>query len=628
MRFKFLEEGGYKNIFNHTQAAILVIDIDAPSYTILDVNEAYLAATNSTREALVGNSVFAAFPANPTDEVSKNIERTIFSFEQAIITRKPHTMSNYRYDIPIRGTDEFEERYWTTTNTPILDDDGNVEYFIHSPANVTELNKLREREKAGIEALKAQRQQLYDTFMQAPVGIGIFHGANYRVDLINPPLCQLYGRSVEEMLGKPVFDVLMHAKGLGFEELLDNVRLTGVAFKGHGIAIPLERNGKLETVYVDFVYEPFKGSDGEISGVIAVATEVTEQVNARRSLEEAEERARLATDAAEIGTFDLDLINQVMLTSDRFNSIFGFNYWVSWEKFKAVIHPDDRSIRIKAHDDAIKNGHLLYEVRVIHSDDSIHWIKVQGKVYYDTQHVPQRILGTVLDITVFKLLVQQKDDFISIASHELKTPITTLNASLQLLDKMRHSATSDIFTKMLSQSRRSMERIKTLVDDLLNVGRVQQGELPLNKTVFTLSQLLNSCCNPISVAGKHHFHIVGDKEVRVYADEQRIDQVIVNLVNNAVKYAPNSKNISLAIEKQDDMVKVSVIDYGAGIETEKLQYLFQRYYRINATGNHTSGLGLGLYISAEIIKRHGGEIGVESTLGKGSTFWFTLPLAN
>src|SRR5580704_1357375 len=97
---KKVPEDGYKDIFSCNPATLLVMDIDAPAYTILDVNDAYLNATNSTRDSLVGKSVFAAFPANPTDEVSKNIERTIYSFEQAIQTKKPHTMYNYRYDIP------------------------------------------------------------------------------------------------------------------------------------------------------------------------------------------------------------------------------------------------------------------------------------------------------------------------------------------------------------------------------------------------------------------------------------------------------------------------------------------------------------------------------------------------
>jgi len=351
--------GGYQDIFNCSPATILVMDVDAPYYTILDVNEAYLTATNSTREELLGKSVFGAFPANPTDEESKNIERTIFSFEQAIQTKKPHTMYNYRYDIPIRGTGEFEERWWTTTNTPILDENGEVSYFIHSPENVTLLYKLSEREKAGVEALKNQRKQLYSTFMQAPVGIAIFKGPEYVVELINPPLCELYGQSLEGMLGKPVFEVLTHAKGLGFEQLIDKVRITGEPFKGQGLAAPIYRNGKVETVYLDFVYEPFREDDGTISGVIAVATEVTEQIYAKQQLEEAEERARLAVDAVGLGTFDLNLETGEMITSNQFANIFGFEEPVPRDEYVKVFHQDDRGLRSAAHAEAPGSGRFL-----------------------------------------------------------------------------------------------------------------------------------------------------------------------------------------------------------------------------------------------------------------------------
>ena len=250
-----LPQKSFEEIFLKSPAPMLILGTDKPLYTIIDVNDAYLLSTNTTRETLIGHSVFGAFPANPTDEVSKNIERTIFSFDQAIKTKNAHTMSNYRYDIPIRGTNEFEERYWTTTNIPVTDDNGDVKFFVHSPQNVTDFYKSRDREKTAVTALKNQRQQLYSIFMQAPVGIGIFRGPDYIVDLINPPLCELYGKSVEEMLNKPVFEVLTHAKGIGFEKLLDDVRLTGVPYKGMGLGIPLMRNNILEKIYVDFVYE-------------------------------------------------------------------------------------------------------------------------------------------------------------------------------------------------------------------------------------------------------------------------------------------------------------------------------------------------------------------------------------
>ncbi|RYE49640.1 MAG: PAS domain-containing protein, partial [Sphingobacteriales bacterium] len=233
-----ISQAGYINIFNNSPVAQLIMKTDAPIYTIIAVNDAYLSSTNTSREALIGQSVFAAFPGNPTDQESKNIERTKYSFEEAIRSRSPHTMSNYRYDIPIPGTNEFEERYWTTTNIPVLDEQGEVSFFIHSPNNVTELIKLEQREMAGIEALKTQRKQLYSLLMQVPVGIGIFKGPNYLTELINKPLCDLYGKSSEEMMGQPIFEVLSFVKGLGYEELADQVRLTGQTYHGKDQPIP------------------------------------------------------------------------------------------------------------------------------------------------------------------------------------------------------------------------------------------------------------------------------------------------------------------------------------------------------------------------------------------------------
>jgi signal transduction histidine kinase len=171
-----------------------------------------------------------------------------------------------------------------------------------------------------------------------------------------------------------------------------------------------------------------------------------------------------------------------------------------------------------------------------------------------------------------------------------------------------------------------MDKISTLIEDLLNLSRMNEGQLKLDKTKFTIAHMLNQCCSHVRVAGKHELVLQGDEELEVIADEHRVDQVIVNMVNNAVKYAPNSKQIFFNVEKLGSMARISVRDTGPGIAPDKLSHLFERYYRTDASGYQNSGLGLGLYISAEIIRKHGGEIGVDSELGKGSTFWFTLPL--
>ncbi len=758
---KTIPESGYKAIFNNISAAILLIDTDAPYYTILDVNEAYLKATNSNRETLVGKSVFGAFPANPSDEEAKNIEMTIFSFEQAITNKTPHTMSDYRYDIPVRGTDQFEERYWTTTNTPVLDAYGKVAYFIHSPANVTELIKLREKEIASVEALKNHRQHLYSTFMQAPVGIAIFRGADYVVDLINPSLCTIYSKTPEEMMGRSVFDVLPHTKGQGFDKLLHQVRLTGMPFKGQGYPASLMRNGELQTVYFDFVYEPFREVDGTISGVIAVATEVTEQITAKQLIEDAEERTRLAVDAVGLGTYDLNLETGEMITTKIFANIFGFDEPVPRADYVSVFHADDRGLRDLAHKEAAVSGKLFYEARVIWPDRSIHWARVEGKTYYDANKKPVRILGTLLDITEQKQakedqqklmalladseqllrnittaaptglwmsdetgdityvnqtwmdwtglgyeenlargwtnaivpedrrkvrdkflsdltgrtlyeaefrinhvdgsmhwcvatgspqyrndgtftgyigacvditeqknLQQQKDDFIGIASHELKTPVTSIKAYTQVLERMLLKKGEAREAGMINKMDGQLNRLTSLIGDLLDVTKINSGKLQFNDRDFDFNDLVKELIEDLQRTTDKHVLVENLVPTGiVHGDKERIGQVITNLITNAIKYSPQADKIIIHTSVKNNEVSLCVQDFGIGIAPDKLEKVFEQFYRVSGDMQHTfPGLGLGLYISSEIIKREGGRIWVSSKHGEGSTFCFALPL--
>jgi len=504
-------------------------------------------------------------------------------------------------------------------------------------ASNEELRAANEELNASNEELNESQQNLRDLYddlaesdlrfrnmvRQAPVGICIIRAKDLLIQEVNDSYLELVGRRREELENQTVWDAIPEAAE-AYAPVMNEVIRSGVTFNAREHEVTLTRNGIPETLYIDFVYEPVL-NDGQVTAIMVLAIAVTDKVIARRSIEDVEERIRLAVEAAETGTFDLDLVNRIMLTSDRFNVIFGFDRQVPWEMFASVIHPDDKATRIAAHEAAIKSGKLFYEARVLHSDGSTHWVRVQGKVYYkDGKAV--RILGTLLDITEFKRLQQQKDDFISIASHELKTPITSLKASLQLLERVKHDPTSELIPKLIDQSSRSMHKISALVEDLLNVSRASKTELKLNKTTFTIAELLNSCCSHVRIAGKHQLIVQGNMQLRITADEHSIDQVVVNLVNNAVKYAPESKDIFMMISQEGDMAKIAVRDTGPGIAPEKIPHLFDRYYRAESSGFQNSGLGLGLYICAEIIKRHGGDIGVESELGKGSTFWFTLPL--
>lgn len=263
--------------------------------------------------------------------------------------------------------------------------------------------------------------------------------------------------------------------------------------------------------------------------------------------------------------------------------------------------------------------------RMRHKDGRWIWLENSITNLLDDESV-RAVVANFYNVTERVILEQKKDDFIGIASHELKTPITTLKASIQLLDRMKSGPAHDMLPKLIDRSKRNIDKLTELVDDLLNASQIGQGHLQLAKSDFVVADLLIECCHHINAVEKHKLIVEGDKQLRVYADRGRIDQVVVNLVNNAIKYAPQSKDIFLTVKRENGDAKISVKDNGPGVAPEKLPYIFDRYYRAEVNSFNNSGLGLGLYISSEIIKKHGGQIGVDTKQGEGSTFWFTLPV--
>ena len=265
------------------------------------------------------------------------------------------------------------------------------------------------------------------------------------------------------------------------------------------------------------------------------------------------------------------------------------------------------------------------ETRLIKKDGALIWCRVTSILFPDESGT----LGYTIidDISEQHQLKLHKEEFISIASHELKTPITSLKANLQLMSRMlkTESNVPERLTKMTENAERHATKLGFLVSDLLSSTKIEQGQLSLKKTEFILKELVDECCSHIRLEGKYHIHYRSGALFTLFADRDKIDQVLVNLVNNAVKYAAESFGIIVDAKHIKGLTRVSVSDKGKGIEPENMGNLFDRYFRLAKDNNRTSGLGMGLYISAEIIRLHGGEMGVESELGKGATFWFTIP---
>jgi signal transduction histidine kinase len=226
-----------------------------------------------------------------------------------------------------------------------------------------------------------------------------------------------------------------------------------------------------------------------------------------------------------------------------------------------------------------------------------------------------------------RVLNAKKDEFIGVASHELKTPVTSISGYLQIIE--RSFAPEDRGKAFISKARSQVNKLSALISDLLDVSKIQTGKLPFSYSVFDLAGLLKEVAEVMQQTNELH-HIIldcGNDNLTIEADQQRIEQVIINLISNAIKYSPSSNNILINASRNDDKVRVSVQDFGIGIDKDQQERIFSRFYRVENLAAHMSGLGIGLYISQEIVKGHQGKLWVQSTPGEGSTFFFEIPVA-
>jgi PAS domain S-box-containing protein len=227
--------------------------------------------------------------------------------------------------------------------------------------------------------------------------------------------------------------------------------------------------------------------------------------------------------------------------------------------------------------------------------------------------------------TKLRELNSYKDEFMAMASHELKTPVTVARANLEVLGML---ITETNPTALLKKAIWQLDKLSRLIGDLLNVSKVQSGKMEMNKATYNYVNSVDEAIKNLQLTNQSreiHFNAAVN-EVMVTADAERIEQVIINLVLNAIKYSPGNQVIEVAISRKHEEVITSVRDHGIGIPAADKEKVFERFFRGSGVAATFSGLGIGLYVAREIIQRHGGKIWIESTIGKGSTFYFSLPV--
>ncbi len=376
---------------------------------------------------------------------------------------------------------------------------------------------------------------------------------------------------------------------------------------------------------------PIRDADGNITNWITTFADVHEQKIVAEVLRQSDENFRQLADlvpqiiwTARPNGF-LDYYNKRWYDFTGFKEGYGDQSWIP------ILHPDDVQLCTDSWYHSVKTGEP-YQIEYRFKDQAsgqYRWFLGKALPIRDSQGVITKWFGTCTDIQAIKALDEQKDYFISLASHELKTPLTTIKAYVQVL-QLKYKNHDVFLGNAHNTIYKQIEKINKLISDLLDVPKIQSGKLSLHKEQFPVNQLVQEAVNEIQqINASYNIIFFPKAEPLVYADKERIGQVLINLLTNAVKYSPNAKDIIVQSVVAGSELRVSVQDFGIGINKNDHQKIFERFYRVEGKDERKySGFGIGLFVSSEIIQRHDGKIGVDSEPGKGSTFYFSLPVTN
>jgi len=383
-------------------------------------------------------------------------------------------------------------------------------------------------------------------------------------------------------------------------------------------------------IYLSATGQPirFAGTIVDITERI-VSQQQIEVIN--RSIEQKVMEQRMIVEAGKIGTYSYDLSNSVVATNRHFRTLMLLNDKELWTE-KIFSYPQllEKSSGGKSLAQIIaQEDNFDVECELCHSGNTnkryLRWI---GRRVTDSEQMREMVYGIVIDITLQKREEQRKMDFLGIVSHELKSPLTSLSGYIQILESRSSILEDSNFSKLLSGASRQTKQMKTLIEGFLDVARYGEGKLDLKLSKFDVQKLLNQITENYAQTLDSHKLIIHDApSLTLEADIDKLEQVIVNLINNAIKYSPSGTTVTVETDLSDQHFYVRVKDQGPGISKENQEKIFSRFFRINDENtNKVGGFGIGLYICSEIIELHSGQIGVNSEEGHGATFWFDIPV--
>lgn len=610
------------------------------------VNEAIIQAWGKGRD-LVGKTYAEVLPELDNQNIYQQLD-------DVFTTGIPYHAKYQRVDLNVNG--KLQPFYFNYSFTPLYDASGKIYGVMNTAADVTDLKMMHNQ-------LEKSEQNLRNIILQAPVAMSILTGPDHMVEIANQRMFELWGKSEAEMLNKPLFEGLPEVKSQGFEELLHSVYTTGETYTANGQPVRLPRSGGVQTVFVNFVYEAFRNGDGTISGVMVVAVDVTEQVLATKKIEEAEERARLAIEASDQGTYEVNLLTNELVASARMAEMFDVEDITERKEFVKALHGADKIVREKAYKIAYQTGQLQYEGRVIWRDGSTHWMKIMGKIFFDKENTPVRLLGVVQDITEQKEFAEtlrskveertselakanqhlaainkELEQFTYAASHDMQEPLRKVQTFSSILINHNAHQLDERGQNYVKKIGLAVERMKTIINDLLNYSYQLKEERDFEPV--DLNRIADDIEADLELTIQQKKASINRQQLpKINGVHLQMNQLFYNLYNNALKFArrdnPPVINIVSAVATDEEVisrgmlpankyVRVSFSDNGIGFEQKYSEHIFTLFKRLHSKDEY-DGTGIGLGLCRKIVENHKGAIWAEAEPGLGATFHIMLP---
>ncbi|MBW7675661.1 PAS domain-containing protein [Chryseobacterium chendengshani] len=618
-------------IINMLPASVVIIRYD--NLIVEMINDANLAYWKKTRDEVIGKPFLEILPDLADQPFAGQLRRVMETGEIIDVKESPvlftesdgtvrETFVDYTYQ-PLTGLDG--KRDGVLVMSFEITDRVLAQRQLEQSANM--ISQANDQLSILINKLSKSESRFKLVFQKAPVAIGLLRGQDFIIESANKKILEVWGKT-ENIIGLTLADALPEIKDQPFLGFLDKVYATGKPFYANEIKAMLMHDDELKELFFNVVYQPIGDTEGNIADILVVAADVTEQVKARLMVEKSEAYFKMLADLVPAKISNALPTGEVTFFNKRWLEFAGMGFADLRDfGYLQMMHPDEISKFQKGLADASSSKTAyVSEMRFKNTDGEYIWHLNIASPIFDEQGNLTMWIGSTTDIQWLKEEEQRKNDFIGMVSHELKTPLTSVNTYLQLLLRKAEKTDDEFLKRAYIQSLKQIKHMTDMINGFLDVSRLESAKLQIEKSEFDFSELIEEVCIDYKLLySTHHFIFLPAESISVNADRLKIAQVMNNLVGNAVKYSENGTDVTISYETFEDRIRVIVKDQGMGIKVENLKKLFEQYYRVR-NNSQIAGFGIGLYLSAEIVKAHGGTMWATSEFGKGSVLYFELPL--